>query len=110
LISVNKWFIDLDEYPYSRFPTYVTAGNILLSKEALMDIYYSTFFVKPFRFDDIYVSICAKKLKIHTIHSDLFKFWVEKSESSQEDLIAAHGYGPERLLRFWKIQNEAGVV
>ncbi|OXA46344.1 beta-1,3-galactosyltransferase brn [Folsomia candida] len=106
----NKWFIDLDEYPFAYFPKYVTAGNILMSKSALLDIYYATFFVKPFRFDDIYVAICAKKMGIEPIHSDRFKFWVESGDQPRKGLIAAHGYPPERLRTYWQVQKEAGFI
>jgi hypothetical protein len=88
----------------------VNAGNILLSKSALLDIYYATFFVKPFRFDDVYVAICAKKMGIEPIHSDRFKFWEEYGDQPRQGLIAAHGYDPDRLLMYWRIQQEAGYA
>ncbi|XP_035701196.1 beta-1,3-galactosyltransferase brn isoform X1 [Folsomia candida] len=106
----NKFFIDLDEYPFDYFPRFVNAGNILLSKSALLDIYYATFFVTPFRFDDVYVAICAKKMGIEPVHSDRFIRLRENGDQPREGLIAAHGYPPERLRMYWEVQKEAGFV
>jgi len=78
---MTKWFIPLDEYPYDYFPPYVTAGAILLSKAALFDIYYASFYTAHFRFDDIYVAICAKKMNITPINSNYFRFWTTRDES-----------------------------
>ncbi|OXA37984.1 beta-1,3-galactosyltransferase brn-like [Folsomia candida] len=106
----NKFFIDLDEYPFDYFPKFVNAGNVLLSKSALLDIYYATFFVTPFRFDDVYVAICAKKMGIEPVHSERFQHMQEDGDQPREGLIAAHGYSPERLRMYWEVQKEAGFV
>ena len=45
----SKWFVDLAEYPYHRWPTYVTAGAYVLSRNALVDMYYTSYFTKLFR-------------------------------------------------------------
>ncbi|CAL8121768.1 unnamed protein product [Orchesella dallaii] len=106
---LTKWFVPLDEYPYDYFPPYVTAGAILLSKAALFDIYYASFYTAHFRFDDIYVAICAKKMNITPINSNYFRFWTTRDESPEEYLIASHGFSDsERLHRFWESQKSHG--
>jgi hypothetical protein len=104
---VNKWFVPLEEYPFSRFPPYITAGAVLLSKPALEDIHYASYFVKHFRFDDIFVALCAKKMGLIPIHSEEFRFHERQSETPEQDLVAAHGFrDPEKLLRFWNTQRD----
>ena len=29
MFRISKWFVPLEEYPYNRWPAYVTAGNII---------------------------------------------------------------------------------
>lgn len=45
----SKWYVTLDEYKYDRWPTYITAGSFLLSREALQEIYCASFYTKYFR-------------------------------------------------------------
>lgn len=45
----SKWYVSLDEYPWDRWPPYVTAGSFILSREALMQMFYVSMFTKHFR-------------------------------------------------------------
>lgn len=49
--KTSKWHVSLDEYPYHMWPPYITAGAYILSKEALIQMYYTSFFTKHFRFE-----------------------------------------------------------
>lgn len=45
----SKWFVSLEEYKYDRWPSYVTAGVFLLSREALQDMYCVSLYTQHFR-------------------------------------------------------------
>lgn len=45
----SKWHVSLDEYPWHMWPPYVTAGAFILSREALIHMYYVSMFTKHFR-------------------------------------------------------------
>jgi beta-1,3-galactosyltransferase / beta-1,3-N-acetylglucosaminyltransferase len=45
----SKWFVSLDEYKYDMWPTYVTAGVFVLSREALQEMYCVSLYTKHFR-------------------------------------------------------------
>lgn len=45
----SKWYVSLKEYPWHMWPTYVTAGGFILSREALIEFYYISMFTKHFR-------------------------------------------------------------
>ena len=45
----SKWFVSLDEYKYDMWPTYVTAGVFLMSREALQEMYCASLYTKHFR-------------------------------------------------------------
>lgn len=109
-LSVSKWAIDLNEYPYSYYPPYVTAGAYILSKESLLMFYYTSLYTKPFRFDDIYLGILAKKCYVEPVHNQYFYFYKELYyKTNYEFVIASHGYeDPEELLETWNEQHRMG--
>lgn len=45
----SKWYISLEEYPWHQWPPYVTAGAFVLSREALVQMYYMSMYTKHFR-------------------------------------------------------------
>lgn len=45
----SKWYLGLDEYPYHLWPPYVSAGAYILSREALIQMYYVSKYTKHFR-------------------------------------------------------------
>lgn len=107
---ISKWYVSLEEYPYDRWPPYVTAGAYILSKEALIDMYYTSYYTKHFRFDDVYVGILAYKAKIEPFHSEYFHFYKQKyNKVSYEFTVASHGYNdPEELKTVWSEQKSLG--
>jgi hypothetical protein len=106
----SKWYIPLSEYPYHMWPPYVTAGAYVLSREALFDMYYASFYTQHFRFDDIYLGLVAKKAKIEPYHCTQFHYYKkEYNVFSYRHVVASHGYGePHELLKVWNEQKSAG--
>lgn len=45
----SKWYVSLDEYKFDKWPTYVTAGSFVLSREALQEMYCTSLYTKLFR-------------------------------------------------------------
>jgi hypothetical protein len=106
----SKWHVTLAEYPYHMWPPYVTAGAYVLSREALFDMYYTSFYTKHFHFDDIYLGIVAKKADIEPYHCTEFHFYKkEYNVFSYRHVVASHGYGdPNELLKVWNEQKSVG--
>ncbi|XP_054711242.1 beta-1,3-galactosyltransferase brn-like [Uloborus diversus] len=106
----SKWFVSLAEYPFSRYPPYVTAGAFVLSYPALEDMYYASLFTKHFRFDDVYLGILAKKCGITPLHNEHFHFWrKEYTKEGYRNVIASHGFGdPQELTAIYEEQRSAG--
>ena len=107
----SKWYISLDEYPYDRFPRYVSAGAYVLSNAALRKFYYGSYFVKKFRFDDVYLGIIAKKLNIEPFHSENFWFY-RKHPYNVNDFryaVASHEFSDAKEMeKVWNQQKHAG--
>lgn len=103
----SKWRVGLEEYPWNKWPPYVTAGAYVMSNQAMKVIYVASLFVKHFRFDDIYLGIVAKKAGIVPVHSNRFLFHKLKyTQKGYVDVIACHGYGNQHeLIAVWNKQH-----
>ncbi|KAK9307558.1 hypothetical protein QLX08_002171 [Tetragonisca angustula] len=106
----SKWYISLSEYPYHLWPPYITAGAYILSKEALLDMYYTSLYTKHFKFDDIFLGIVAKKADIEPFHCEEFHFHKKDyTRFNYKYVITSHGYGnPNELLYVWNEQKAFG--
>lgn len=45
----SKWHVTLGEYQWHMWPPYVTAGAFILSREALIELYYTSMYTKHFK-------------------------------------------------------------
>lgn len=109
--KTSKWYLPLEEYPYHLLPPYVTAGAFVLSNPALKDFYYGSYFVKRFRFDDVFMGLVAKKLEIEPFHCPEFHFYKKPYTPGHayRYTVASHGFSdPEELDRVWNKQKEFG--
>jgi hypothetical protein len=108
--KMSKWFVSLQEYPYSYYPPYVTAGAFVLSNLSLLDMYFASFYTKHFRFDDIYIGILAKKVSIIPLHNENFYFWKLKYDPNvYANVIASHGFSDSNeLMLVWNQQKTLG--
>lgn len=106
----SKWYVTLDEYPFSKYPPYVTAGAYVMSYPALMDMYITSMYTKHFKFDDVYLGIVAKKCGITPLHNENFYFWRKPYDvEGYANVIASHGFGdPEELRKVWEEQRSSG--
>lgn len=106
----SKWYVSLEEYPYHMWPPYVTAGSYVLSREALRTMYFTSFYTKHFRFDDIYLGLVALKANIEPYHCEEFHFYkLPYNILDYTYVISSHGYGnPNELLQVWNEQRSAG--
>ncbi|CAG9825051.1 unnamed protein product [Phaedon cochleariae] len=108
----SKWYVSLKEYPYHKWPVYITAGAYVLSRAALIDMYYTSFYTEHFRFDDIYLGLLAYKAKIEPLHCEEFYFYRKDYDKFRfKYVVASHGYGdPRELLHIWTEQKSLGNV
>ncbi|XP_076661731.1 beta-1,3-galactosyltransferase brn [Halictus rubicundus] len=106
----SVWYVSLSEYPYHLWPPYITAGAYILSKEALLDMYYTSFYTKHFKFDDIYLGLLAQKAEIEPFHCEEFHFYKKDyTRFNYKYVITSHGYGnPIELLNVWNEQKALG--
>lgn len=108
----SKWYISLQEYPYDKFPPYVSAGCYILSKESVKLFYLGTKFITSFRFDDIYLGILAYKLNIQPLNIDEIYFYPPtfNLDNYLKHIIASHGFSPALLRDVWKKLENFNVI
>ncbi|KAK8407070.1 hypothetical protein O3P69_002002 [Scylla paramamosain] len=106
----SKWYISLDEYPYSKWPPYVTAGAYVLSRKSLEELYFGSIYTNNFRFDDIFLGMAAKKAGIKPFHHKEFYFYRKLYDKEGfKWVIACHGFdNPQELQSVWNEQRSAG--
>jgi hypothetical protein len=120
----DRWYISIDDYPYDRYPPYVTAGCFLMTRSNARLFNLASKYIPLFRFDDIYMGILAYSMSIKLIpNNDLFSsygstdilsnnqtgffskwikfFTSENNLQSTIKPICIHGYRGEELIEIW---------
>ncbi|KAH8419698.1 hypothetical protein KR009_001307 [Drosophila setifemur] len=100
----SKWYVSLEEYPFDRWPPYVTAGAFVLSRQAMLQLYAASRRIPLFRFDDVYLGIVALKARIPLQNCEDFRFHRPsyKGPDSYSKVIASHEFGDsEEMVRVW---------
>jgi hypothetical protein len=121
----DRWHISINDYPYDRYPPYVTAGCFLMTRSNARLFYLASKYINLFRFDDIYMGILAYSMSIKLIpNNQLFSsygsssilfnnnqtgflskwktfFNNEKNFDSTIKPICIHGYRGEELINIW---------
>jgi hypothetical protein len=100
---MSKWYISLRDYPYDKFPPYVSAGFYLLSEQSSKLFYIASKLVKRFKFDDIYMGILAYKLGVTPMHMENVYYHAPSYYPSMyaNEIVAAHGFSADELARMW---------
>ena len=82
----------------------------MLSRAALMDLYYTSYYTKRFRFDDIWLGLTAKKAGLVPFHAPDFHFHRKlNTVRGYKYVVSSHGFSdPDELARVWNEQKEAG--
>lgn len=112
-LVTSKWFVSLEEYPYDRYPPYVTGGCFLLNNSTMIDLYHASRQTKPFKFDDVFLGILAYKMDINLIEmNELMHFYKLKYEPEiYRKIIGSHGYRDfEQLWSVWSEQKRLGFA
>ncbi|CAP26185.2 Protein CBR-BRE-5 [Caenorhabditis briggsae] len=98
-LKLHKHSISLDEYPYSRYPPYVSAGAVFLTSATVERFKNTMRQLKMFPFDDVFTGILAKSVGVLTTHNENFIFWNRHVTRAEWDdgVIAVHEYARKNL-------------
>ncbi|CAI2350784.1 unnamed protein product [Caenorhabditis sp. 36 PRJEB53466] len=98
-LKIHKHSISVDEYPFSRYPPYVSAGAVFLTSETVRRFQKTMRSLKMFPFDDVFTGILAKTLSVPATHNENFVFWSRHITRNEwdEGVIAVHGFARKDL-------------
>ncbi|XP_069476476.1 UDP-GalNAc:beta-1,3-N-acetylgalactosaminyltransferase 1 [Ambystoma mexicanum] len=102
----SKAYISYEEYPFRFYPPYCSGLGYLLSGKLALKMYEMMSHVKPIRFEDVYVGICLKVLKVD-VHipenRDLFMLLKIKFNICRyKRVCAVHGLSSNEILTVWQ--------
>ncbi|TMW44107.1 hypothetical protein DOY81_010813 [Sarcophaga bullata] len=109
----SKWYVTLKEYPFNKWPPYVTAGAFILSRAAAIDLHYVSQYTKHFRFDDIYLGLVALKARINLTHCGNFHFHRPRysGPDSYRFVVASHEFGDSiEMEKVWNACRSANYA
>lgn len=111
-VHSSKWYVSLQEYPFDYYPDFIAGGAYVVSNSTFNQIQAAMQFVKPFAFEDTFLSFIAKKLDLKLIHNKRFiNDDRDYEEDNFGDIIAFHAKGDYLLSkRIWDEQNARGVA
>lgn len=107
----SKWYISTKDYPFSKYPSFVAGGFIMMTKDTLKTFYLASKFTKHFIFEDVFLGIIAHKLQIQPIwNQDCYTNKIKYDGiESYKSVIAVHGYDDsESIVRVWHECRNSG--
>ncbi|OWF37371.1 beta-1,3-galactosyltransferase brn-like [Mizuhopecten yessoensis] len=97
----QKWYMPFEDYPFDKYPPFISAGALMLSMEFVKKLQIAIPFTKQFKFDDIFLAIIAYKLDVKPIN--LAGFHITKRVSLEDEQFdsakASHFYANTNDLR-----------
>ena len=103
----SKWYISHQEYQNEMYPAFVAAGFILFSSQSLPRFYHASKTQAIFKFDDVYLGILAKYLKITPIDiEDVIDTGSDCEIENTDTIISVHACAPDDLVEIWKNEKE----
>ncbi|XP_033733631.1 uncharacterized protein LOC117322795 [Pecten maximus] len=88
----EKWHLTYQQYPYNRFPPYLSGGAFVASFDVVRKFYFAFPYVKYLGLDDVYLGIVAKKLSVIPRNETYF-------DSANDFAIAKEcSHDPQQLL------------
>lgn len=100
----SKWYISYKDYPYSKYPSFVSGTFKLLTRNTLQRLYFGSYFTKLIHLEDAFTGIVAFKLNISpTANKNCYsKKLYYVGHESYKHVIASHGYDNiEEMINVW---------
>ena len=61
---LSKWFMSYEEYPYDKYPDYVTGGCIIMSRSFIQLASFVTPYINDLYIDDVYLGLVSHTLGV----------------------------------------------
>ena len=101
----NRYSISIDEYPYDKYPPYISTDCFLLSKYNAHLLNILTDYVRLFPFEHIYLSFLSSSILTKFIQNnylfDADQFTFDNRSNKQQTPICYYGYENDKLIQLW---------
>ena len=104
----SKWAVTLGEYPQKTYPGFCHGVGYVMSNKVAKDIHFISEQVPFLHLEDVYVGLCAHRLRVPVQHVPGFWFWplpipkADCGEYGSENVLAVHGLTPQKMVSVWK--------
>ncbi|XP_069131383.1 beta-1,3-galactosyltransferase brn-like [Argopecten irradians] len=97
----QKWYMSVADYPYNKYPPFLSAGATIMSMEFVKRLQVGIKFTKKFKFDDVFLAIVVHKLGVKPIHHPEIHIHhpVSYTDTKFKTVLASHGYGDPKEMR-----------
>lgn len=108
----SKWYISRENYPFDRYPTYLTGGMHMMSLKTARQLYYGTYFTSSYIYDDVYLGIVAEKVHIEPVSCPEFKCDINKYlkqkpiRPNSTNCLGVHDIPAKSLLKLWDYRKQ----
>ncbi|OWF39747.1 Beta-1,3-galactosyltransferase 1 [Mizuhopecten yessoensis] len=100
--STSKWYVPVSEYPWDAYPSFISAGTVIMTMDFVKDVRIAMRYTELFRLDDIYLAILAYKLDVVPVtNKNVYGYQVMFGSTKYSDLLTSHGFTPQQLKLFW---------
>ena len=109
----SKWSAKHWEYPEKEYPGFCNGPGYVMSATIAMDIDMISMNVPFFHLEDVYVALCASRLRvplqnIPNFIINYFPFFGNTcGKYGVKDLFVVHGFTPQKMLNIWKLCKES---
>lgn len=106
----NKWFVSYKEYPWERYPTFISGGAILVSAPILRDISIAMPYTAFIKLDDVFLGIIYHKLLFLPMHlKEFYNTDIDLKLPIDGRVLVAHGFNDSTLLEKAWLQSDSAV-
>ena len=109
----SKWSAKHWEYPDKKYPGFCNGPGYVMSATIAMDIDMISMNVPFFHLEDVYVALCASRLRVPLQNIPNFiinyfpLFGNTCGKYGVKDLFVVHGFTPQKMLNIWKLCKES---
>lgn len=104
----SKYYASLRQYPHNEYPGFCSGTGYIMPKKVAFDILSVTSNVPFFHLEDVYVSLCVRKLgyklrRLKGFTAGKYKFTNGNCGFyGSENMHTSHNIGPKELVEIWK--------
>ncbi|XP_061190684.1 beta-1,3-galactosyltransferase 1-like [Saccostrea echinata] len=101
--NTSKWYAPFEMFPHKEYPPYCSGTGYVTSLDVVQKVYQVSKNIPFFYLEDVYVSLCMKKLGLNMTHLPGFHADQQKPGCvyKTNELVTSHRLTPKLLKEIW---------